>query len=65
MFWETSLVAILEITAIAAADRGTAPLPSVGLQGAKPMVVGRLSVNVQESAMTAVAFPFVVVCIWS
>jgi hypothetical protein len=56
---------MLEITAIAAADKGTLALPSVGPQGAKPMVVGRLSVNVQESAMTAVALPFVVVCSWS
>ena len=56
---------MLEITAMAAADKGTLALPSVGLQGEKLMVVGRLSVNVQESAMTAVAFPFVVVCSWN
>jgi hypothetical protein len=56
---------MLEITAMAAADKGVLALPSVGLQGANPMVIGRLSVNVQESAMTTVALPFVVVCSWS
>ncbi len=53
---------MFEMAAIAAADKAWFWLPRTGLQGAKPMVVGRLSIKIQESAKTAVATPFVVVC---
>jgi len=64
MFSDTSVCATAKIVAMVAAVK-LFLLPPEGLQGAKPIVVGRLSTRVQESAWIAVAIPLVVVSSWT
>lgn len=58
--WDNSLSAMLLIAAMAALE-SLLWLPSSGLHGAKPTLVGKLSIIVHESESTAVATPFEVV----